>query len=162
MSADITCVFPSLSHKGAIYISNFNTALNLPLLQRPSHFYSDLSIHAILTLTNTNIHYDPQIFHHLSIKVEDCETETIKEHFETTYDFIDCHRKDSNVLVHCKAGISRSPTVVIAYLMKKYEYSLSETTLLIKRKRNKVPIFMIIRFALIKLFSNNFNHTLFL
>ena len=41
------------------------------------------------------------------------------------------------------AGISRSASVVIAYLIKKYEYSLSTVLPLLKRKRNKVLIFFI-------------------
>ena len=35
-------------------------------------------------------------------------------------EFIDNNLKYGNVLVHCMMGISRSSTIVIAYLMKKY------------------------------------------
>ena len=34
--------------------------------------------------------------------------------------------KDNNVLVHCSAGISRSPTLVLAYMMKKNHWTLDE------------------------------------
>ena len=34
--------------------------------------------------------------------------------------------KDNNILVHCSAGISRSPTLVLAYLMKKNHWTLDE------------------------------------
>lgn len=42
------------------------------------------------------------------------------------------------MLVHCKVGVSRSVTIVIAYLIKKYKYSLSQVINLVLRRRNKV------------------------
>ena len=38
------------------------------------------------------------------------------------------------------AGISRSATIVIAYLIKKYEYSVPAVLTLLQRKRCKVKI----------------------
>lgn len=34
--------------------------------------------------------------------------------------------KNGNILVHCSAGISRSPTLVLAYMMKKNHWTLEE------------------------------------
>lgn len=34
--------------------------------------------------------------------------------------------KDNNVLVHCSAGISRSPTLVLAYMIKRHHLTLDE------------------------------------
>lgn len=56
------------------------------------------------------------------VPVDDISSASIIDHFETTFDFIDRVRKNGNLLVHCMAGISRSATIVIAYLMKKYSY----------------------------------------
>lgn len=49
---------------------------------------------------------------------------------------LSCYReKDSKVLVHCKMGISRSASVVIAYAMKAFNMSLDEALNLVKKKR---------------------------
>ena len=39
------------------------------------------------------------------------------------------------VFVHCMAGVSRSATSVICYLMKKYKWSLHKTEVFVKKRR---------------------------
>eukprot|EP01084_Bolivina_argentea_P010263 19110_1 len=55
------------------------------------------------------------------ISIDDNEKINIKEYFENAIDFIN---KGKHVFVHCQIGVSRSATIIIAYLMKMKECSL--------------------------------------
>ncbi|XP_054008234.1 dual specificity protein phosphatase MPK-4 [Hylaeus anthracinus] len=70
------------------------------------------------------------------IQVTDMPREDLLTHFGDSYEFID-HALESNnkILVHCYFGVSRSATLVVAYLMKKYGKSFSDTFDMVKEKR---------------------------
>jgi dual specificity phosphatase 12 len=54
------------------------------------------------------------------VAVDDTETTNIAEHFVPAANFIDAALQNGQgVLVHCQAGVSRSTTLVAAYLMIK-------------------------------------------
>ncbi|CAF1163554.1 unnamed protein product [Rotaria sordida] len=65
---------------------------------------------------------------YMRVDVLDLPSENIRKYFDKTFQFIDeaLHIKTNNVLVHCSAGISRSPTLVLAYMIKKYHMTLDE------------------------------------
>lgn len=70
------------------------------------------------------------------LKIEDTLSERISNHFNDAFDFIKTSlNKDKKVLVYCGAGVSRAPTIVIAYLMKKYHLKYEEAFNHTKRKR---------------------------
>ena len=48
------------------------------------------------------------------------------------YKFIEKARKFTNVLVHCFAGVSRSSTAVIMYLMRKNNWTLEKAYYFVK------------------------------
>ncbi|KOC65958.1 Dual specificity protein phosphatase 12 [Habropoda laboriosa] len=73
------------------------------------------------------------------IQVTDMPREDLLTHFEDSYEFID-HTLQVNdkILVHCYFGVSRSATIVIAYLMKKYGKSFIDTFEAVREKRRFV------------------------
>ncbi|KAL6048163.1 Dual specificity protein phosphatase 15 [Balamuthia mandrillaris] len=76
-------------------------------------------------------------FQYLRIAVSDSSKQSIAEYFETAISFIEEARKESSaVLVHCIAGISRSTTIVLAYLMKTEGWSLDKAYRFVKEKRH--------------------------
>lgn len=83
-------------------------------------------IGAILSLCGQPIPKDIQngLTCYLAIYAEDRDDFNIAKHFERAFEFIESARLKTNVLIHCYAGISRSATVLIAYIMKKYGLDL--------------------------------------
>lgn len=72
-------------------------------------------------------YYDRDKITQIVIPCEDCAGQNMMQHLETAIDFIDKSLKEGNVLVHCFAGVSRSSTLVISYLMYKNAWSFSKT-----------------------------------
>ncbi|XP_032666703.1 dual specificity protein phosphatase MPK-4-like [Odontomachus brunneus] len=73
------------------------------------------------------------------IQVTDMPREDLLTYFEDSYEFIDrAIESNGRVLVHCYFGMSRSATVVIAYIMKKHESSFTDVFHAVKAKRRFV------------------------
>ena len=83
------------------------------------------NIGAVLTVAaQTGLKYSKsQIEKHEIIQAHDVESFNLSRYFERIFNFIENNIKNTNVLVHCFAGISRSATAVIAYLMKFHNMS---------------------------------------
>ena len=61
-------------------------------------------------------------FAYLRIDLADEPESNLLDHWEETYAFIEKTRlAGAKVLVHCKMGVSRSASTVIAYVMKHLE-----------------------------------------
>ncbi|RWS21286.1 protein phosphatase Slingshot-like protein [Leptotrombidium deliense] len=91
----------------------------------------------ILNVSREIDNFYPGMFDYYNVRVYDDETAELLRHWEETYRYIQEARKEGGkVLVHCKMGISRSASVVIAYLMKYKNWSLSKTLEYVKKKRN--------------------------
>ena len=47
-------------------------------------------------------------------------------------------KKENIVLVNCAAGVSRSATIVLAYIMKQYNLDLKTVFLLVRKRRERI------------------------
>ena len=68
-------------------------------------------------------HSPEDLPYYLYLPADDHESFDISKYFDEAAEFIEGKGKKTNVLVHCMAGISRSVTLVLAYLMKKQGHS---------------------------------------
>lgn len=75
-----------------------------------------LGINYILTVAEIDPIY-PEEFNYKVLKVDDHDDQDLSMYFSEARDFIEEGRKAGGVLVHCAAGISRSATMVIMYIM---------------------------------------------
>ena len=67
------------------------------------------------------------MFKYKLIMVEDTEDEDLLAHFDECVEFInEGARNGGRTLVHCAAGISRSASICIAYLIKQQGMSFDE------------------------------------
>jgi protein-tyrosine phosphatase len=68
--------------------------------------------------------------------IEDDPNENISIHFYKVHEIISkAIKENKNVLVHCSSGMSRSPTLVIAYLMIEYKLFYDEALKYVKGRR---------------------------
>jgi dual specificity MAP kinase phosphatase len=110
-----------------IYLGNIDAAFNKKKLKQ-------LGIKKVLTVMSAfGNHYSPHEFIHKSIDVDDDFRTNIICHFKECILFIEGKDK---IFVHCAAGMSRSPTIVIAYIMWKRKLRLNEAIKFVKEKRS--------------------------
>lgn len=77
------------------------------------------------------------MFDYLNVRVYDDEKTNLLKHWDNTYRYITRAKAEgSKVLVHCKMGVSRSASVVIAYAMKAYNWEFQKALQHVKQRRN--------------------------
>uniref|UniRef100_A0A670YEE7 Dual specificity protein phosphatase n=1 Tax=Pseudonaja textilis TaxID=8673 RepID=A0A670YEE7_PSETE len=100
-----------------------------------------LGIHYILNVTPNlpNLFEKNGDFHYKQIPISDHWSQNLSQFFPEAIDFIDeALSRNCGILVHCLAGISRSVTVTVAYLMQKLNLSLNDAYDLVKRKKSNI------------------------
>lgn len=96
-----------------LYISDFASACNVPQLKE------DGITHILCTILSVDEIF-PDDFVYKNIHARDIEEQDLSQYFEECNQFIDdAIEGGGNVLIHCSYGVSRSATMVIAYLISK-------------------------------------------
>lgn len=115
--------------KGKLYLGDLFHANN-------PDFLDENKITAIFCVADINMNPKISLYYKLyKYECKDNEYYNIFQHFDEIADLIE---KEQAVLVNCAAGVSRSPTIVMAYLMKYYAMTLRDALYLVKQKRNVI------------------------
>ncbi|KAM6986931.1 protein phosphatase Slingshot homolog 2b [Aplochiton taeniatus] len=112
-----------------VYLGSEWNASNLEELQNSGVQY-------ILNVTREIDNFFPGLFEYHNIRVYDEEATNLLEYWNDTYKFISrAKRAGAKCLVHCKMGVSRSASTVIAYAMKEYGWDLERAFHYVKERR---------------------------
>lgn len=120
-----------------LFLGNEENSLDLDSLERHNIRY-------VLNVThNLANKFEGHGLKYMKIPIEDHWSQNLASFFPQAIAFIDeARQKRVGVLVHCLAGVSRSVTVTLAYLMQKHKLPLNEAYDLVKkRKANIAPNF---------------------
>ncbi|KAG6443642.1 dual specificity protein phosphatase 1B-like [Manduca sexta] len=114
-----------------LYLSNARAAADKDVLRR-------LNITHVLTIEAHRLpkstFYDTNIST-LFIRAYDTPQTNLLPYFPMANAFIDEGIQKGNVLVHCHFGVSRSATIVMAYLMEKYKLSFEQAFVYVRQRR---------------------------
>lgn len=112
-----------------VYLGSEWNASNLEELQNSGVQY-------ILNVTREIDNFFPGLFEYHNIRVYDEEATDLLAYWNDTYKFISRAKKaGAKCLVHCKMGVSRSASTVIAYAMKEYGWNMEQAFEYVKERR---------------------------
>ncbi|XP_028037862.1 dual specificity protein phosphatase 1B-like [Bombyx mandarina] len=114
-----------------LYLSNARAAADKNVLR-------SLNITHVLTIAANRLpkstFYDTDI-NTLFIRAYDTPQTNLLPYFPMANSFIDEGLQAGNVLVHCHFGVSRSATLVIAYIMEKYKLTFEQAYVYVRQRR---------------------------
>uniref|UniRef100_G1KLL4 Dual specificity protein phosphatase n=1 Tax=Anolis carolinensis TaxID=28377 RepID=G1KLL4_ANOCA len=117
-----------------LYLGCAKDSTNLDVLE-------EFGIKYILNVTPNlpNLFENAGEFKYKQIPISDHWSQNLSQFFPEAISFIDEARgKNCGVLVHCLAGISRSVTVTVAYLMQKLNLSMNDAYDIVKMKKSNI------------------------
>jgi len=114
-----------------LYIGNERDAANRETLK-------ELGITHVLNATShLALHFENDGIIYKRLPASDNANQNLKQYFSDAFSFIDDARQSGGrVLVHCQAGVSRSSTLTIAYIMKHSQMNMMDTFKFVKNRRS--------------------------
>jgi len=118
-----------------LFLGNFENACDIKELRRNNIGYI---LNCAIECKNKVL---PKSIKELHLDVRDEPEFKIIKYFDKSNEFINKVRTEGgSILVHCKMGLSRSPTFIIAFLIKYYGFTVDSAINFLKRKRPYVNI----------------------
>ncbi|CAF0905662.1 unnamed protein product [Adineta ricciae] len=123
-------IYPSVVLDNQLYLGTGNQAANWKIVR-------DLKITHIINISIEHQCVFNDKIKYLHLELEDSEDVCLKDCFHEAVQFIESALENSSnrVLVHCHLGISRSTTLVLAYLMKTYHATVHEAFRFLRHRR---------------------------
>lgn len=113
-----------------------NLYLGCAKIARSKYFLDSNRIHGIINVTTREPNVYPESYDYLRVSIDDDPKEKIHLFFNDVVEFIRRHHTlGHSVLIHCQMGISRSATLIIAYLMIDGRKTLGEAFQQVKNVR---------------------------
>lgn len=91
------------------------------------------NITAILSVGGGPCRWDGMVYEHIGTK----DGQSMLDQMDKAAEFIHNNLKGTGCFVHCMGGLSRSPTVIIAYLVKYRNLSLHDALWVVQQARPK-------------------------
>jgi protein-tyrosine phosphatase len=114
-----------------VFLGNFKTSTSKTTL-------GNYNISHILCVGHEMENLIKKDFTHMKLNVADTDDEDILAEFQSAYEFIEEGREKGGVLVHCYGGISRSPTIIIAYLIQKLKIPFEQAINMLKEIKSDI------------------------
>lgn len=121
-------IIEPIDGKGGLYIGDFASVLQTTILKINN-------IKTIISVCDVMLSFDSNEMTHLMIPALDAIKFDIYQYFEKSYKIIFEGMNHANVLVHCFRGVSRSGTILIAFLMKFWGWKYENILEFVQKKR---------------------------
>ena len=122
-------IFPSCVVEGRFYQGSLESVSKLRVL-------NSLGVRLVVCAAAELLPLFPGQFDYVHLPVDDTPREDILSHFEDVYRRLDqAFERQEPVLVHCAMGISRSSTITIMFLMRKFGLSSQQAFAILQKRR---------------------------
>lgn len=122
-------VYPSVILEDQIYLGRGEQATNEKIV-------ADLQLTHVINIGSEHASPFTDRILYLNIKLDDSPSSDLKVFFLKAFQFIsEAFSKGGHILIHCNLGVSRSSTIMIAYLMKSKQWTLKEAHDFVRDRR---------------------------